>query len=171
MFCHFLLCQRQTVRNGVVKLWRFGAAQYSASAADRLKNARASGRKKLDEFFHGSGPVSYALLSFHSLSLWRPPRSSLRRSRHLSRKRLKRLARKTARLRLSFAEADGTTSVNRRRRGRFCYGQAAVPRGGRNYILVAGVTEDSRYIALSYHISSGGYGAAFVRLTKWVSRA
>ena len=34
------------------------------------------------------------------------------------------------------------------------------------YILGAGVSEDSRYIALSYHVSSGGYGAAIVRLPK-----
>ena len=34
------------------------------------------------------------------------------------------------------------------------------------YILGARVFEDSRYIALSYHVSSGGYGAAFVRPSK-----
>ena len=40
------------------------------------------------------------------------------------------------------------------------------------YILGAGVFEDSRYIALSYHVSSGGYGAAFVRPSQGrVSRA
>jgi hypothetical protein len=39
------------------------------------------------------------------------------------------------------------------------------------YILGAGVSEDSRYIALSYHVSPGGYGAAFVRLPRGVLRA
>jgi len=34
------------------------------------------------------------------------------------------------------------------------------------YILGGGISVDGRYIALSYHVSSGGYGAAFVRTPK-----
>ena len=39
------------------------------------------------------------------------------------------------------------------------------------YILGRGVSEDSRYIALSYHVSSGGYGGGCASSQGRVSRA